>query len=36
MRTVKLLMKWLFGVGFVLAGANHFPNAEFYVRIIPP
>ena len=36
MRIIKLLMKWLIGVGFLLAGANHFLSPDFYVRIMPP
>jgi uncharacterized membrane protein len=36
MRTFKLVMKWLFGVFFVLAGINHFVSPDFYVRIMPP
>jgi uncharacterized membrane protein len=33
---MKLLMKWLLGLLFILAGLNHFRAAEFYVRIMPP
>ena len=36
MRTLKLVMTWLMGVLFVLAGVNHFFNTDFYVRIMPP
>jgi uncharacterized membrane protein len=36
MRKFKLVMKWLFGVFFVLAGINHFVSPDFYVRIMPP
>ncbi len=27
---------YIIGIGFMLAGANHFFNPEFYLRIIPP
>ena len=30
------MLRWLLGVLFVAAGANHFVNADFYVRIVPP
>lgn len=33
---MREILKWLFGVLFVLAGANHFFNTEFYVSIMPP
>jgi uncharacterized membrane protein len=36
MLTFKLVMKWLLAVAFIGAGVNHFRNAEFYVRIMPP
>jgi uncharacterized membrane protein len=36
MSTFELVMKWLLGVAFVAAGANHFVRSEFYVRIVPP
>jgi len=29
-------MCWLLGLLFVAAGANHFLNPAFYVRIMPP
>ncbi len=29
-------MKWLLGLLFIAAGLNHFFNAEFYLRIMPP
>src|SRR5436190_19440192 len=32
----KLVMRWLCGVLFVAAGANHFLHSAFYVRIMPP
>lgn len=31
----KTVSKYLFGSLFVLAGANHFLNAAFYLRIMP-
>ena len=36
MRKTREILKWLFGVLFALAGANHFVHTEFYVRIMPP
>lgn len=36
MITLKLVMRWLLGILFVLAGANHFRGPDFYVRIMPP
>jgi uncharacterized membrane protein len=33
---VKVGMKWLLAVLFVLAGANHFRDPDFYLRIMPP
>ena len=36
MRILKLTLKWLFGIAFILAGANHFFNAAFYLRMMPP
>ena len=36
MRPFKLVMQWLFGILFVLAGLNHFRNPDFYVSIMPP
>src|SRR5437763_1926432 len=35
MARLKLIMRWLMGILFVLAGANHFLNPGFYVRIMP-
>jgi uncharacterized membrane protein len=32
----KRVMSWLLGVGFVLAGANHFLHPGFYLRMMPP
>ena len=36
MRLLKLLMKCLFGLLFVAAGANHFRDPAFYMRMMPP
>ncbi len=36
MSRLKLVMRWLLGIVFVLAGVNHFLRPEFYVRIMPP
>jgi uncharacterized membrane protein len=36
MRKLKLILKWLFGIGFVLAGINHFLHPYLYVKIMPP
>jgi len=35
MRAVKTILKWLFGIAFILAGANHFLNTDFYLKIMP-
>lgn len=36
MGKLKLILKILFAILFVLAGFNHFFNADFYLRIMPP
>jgi uncharacterized membrane protein len=36
MQTPKLILKYLLGVFFVLAGLYHFVNRDFYLRIMPP
>ena len=36
MRRVKLILKWLLAIAFVLAGINHFLNPAFYLRMMPP
>ena len=36
MRRAREILKWLFGILFALAGANHFIHTEFYVSIMPP
>ena len=33
---LKFLMRWLFGLLFILAGLNHFRSPDFYVHIMPP
>lgn len=35
MRKIKLVLKYLFGAFFVAAGANHFINSAFYLKIMP-
>jgi uncharacterized membrane protein len=35
-RTLKSILKYLLAVLFVLAGFNHFIDAAFYLRIMPP
>ncbi len=36
MRNVKLILKWLLAIGFVLAGIYHFLNPTFYLKMMPP
>jgi len=36
MNLIKQILKWLLGIAFVLAGANHFVNPDFYLKIMPP
>lgn len=36
MNVIKLILKWIFGVGFVLAGALHFIKPDLYLQIMPP
>ena len=36
MNFIKLISKWIFGAAFVLAGANHFINPDFYLKMMPP
>jgi uncharacterized membrane protein len=36
MKIVKSILKWLFGIAFILAGANHFINPPFYLKMMPP
>ncbi|HSN88348.1 MAG TPA: MauE/DoxX family redox-associated membrane protein, partial [Thermoanaerobaculia bacterium] len=33
---LKLALKWLLGLLFILAGINHFVQPGFYVAIMPP
>jgi uncharacterized membrane protein len=35
MRHTREILKWLLGVSFALAGANHFVHTDFYVNIMP-
>ena len=32
----KQVSKWVFGILFVLAGANHFRSPDMYMKIMPP
>jgi uncharacterized membrane protein len=36
MGILKLVMRWLLGLLFIAAGANHFRDPSFYVRMMPP
>lgn len=36
MARVKEILRWVYGVLFALAGANHFLHTDFYVSIMPP
>ncbi len=36
MQKLKVAMKWLLAVFFVVAGVNHFRKPDFYVAIMPP
>lgn len=36
MKILKAILKYLLGILFVLAGANHFYNPNFYLKIMPP
>ena len=36
MNLIKRISKWIFAAAFVLAGANHFVNPDFYMRMMPP
>jgi len=33
---MKVILKYLLAFGFVLAGINHFINADFYLKMMPP
>ena len=36
MGTLKIVLKYLMSVLFVIAGVYHFVNPDFYLRIMPP
>ena len=36
MQTLETVLKYIFGIFFILAGANHFYNPAMYLRIMPP
>ena len=36
MNRLKHISRWLYGLFFIVAGANHFLNTLFYVSIMPP
>ena len=36
MRKLKLILKYLFAVFFVVGGLNHFINTGFYLKMMPP
>jgi uncharacterized membrane protein len=36
MRMLKIILKYLLSVFFVLAGLNHFINPAFYLKSMPP
>ncbi len=36
MTTLKLILKFIFGASFVLAGLNHFVTPASYLKIMPP
>lgn len=36
MTTFKQILKYLLAFSFVLAGVNHFINADFYLKMMPP
>jgi len=36
MRIIKIILKWILAVAFVLAGINHFINPNFYLKMMPP
>jgi len=36
MHVLKIILKYLLGVFFVVAGLNHFNNPAFYLKIMPP
>ncbi len=36
MHIIKLMLKYLLALGFVLAGLYHFINPSFYSKVMPP
>ncbi len=36
MKRLKQVLKYLFGLMFILAGINHFLKPEFYLPMMPP
>lgn len=36
MRVLKLILRYVLGVFFVVAGLNHFISPAFYLKIMPP
>lgn len=36
MKFVKLILKYVFGMAFILAGINHFLSPQFYLQMMPP
>ena len=36
MKQAKRVARYVFGAGFIIAGANHFVMTGFYVSIVPP
>ncbi len=36
MNISKIILKWILSAAMVLAGINHFLNADFYLRMMPP
>jgi uncharacterized membrane protein len=36
MKIIKQILKYLFGAAFIFAGANHFINPPFYLKMMPP
>lgn len=36
MKTAKTILKWIFGIAFMLAGVNHFLRPQFYLQMMPP
>ncbi|MDT7540979.1 MAG: hypothetical protein QOE33_883 [Acidobacteriota bacterium] len=36
MKRIKLVLKYIFALFFVVGGFNHFINTNFYLKIMPP